>query len=92
MKIIVIDLDRTAEEFLANKKASPTNSFMWLHAVAEQQLREEFRLRSLPAFYLLNDDVLARSPAPMPSQGLGALFLQARIKAEKGKQIKVWDD
>lgn len=92
VKIIVIDLDRTTEEFLANKKASPTNSFMWLHAVAEQQLREEFRLRSLPAFYLLNDDVLARSPAPMPSQGLGALFLQARIKAEKGKQIKVWDD
>ena len=55
-------------------------------------LREDLRIRSLPVFYLLNDGVLARSPAPAPSNGFGALFNQAKVNAAKDGRIKVWDD
>lgn len=92
MRIIVIDLDRTLEASNVTRKGMPTNEFIWLHAVAEQQVREDLRLRNLPAFYLLNDGVLARSPAPSPSKGLGALFNQAKVNAAKDGRIKVWDD
>ncbi len=93
LKVIVIGLDRTLDEFKAAKKGMPSSAHVtWLHAVAEQQLREDLRIRSLPAFYLLNDDVLARSPAPLPSKGLGELFFKARTELEKGGRMKVWDD
>ncbi|MBL0126803.1 MAG: TlpA family protein disulfide reductase [Flavobacteriales bacterium] len=90
--IIAIGLDVELATLKAFTKAHPKADFRWLHAVAEQQLRDDLRIKSLPAVYLLNDGVLARSPAPLPSQGLGALFHQAKVEAEKGIRVKVWDD
>lgn len=90
--IIVISLDTDVEALKNYVKAHPGMDFRWLRAMAEQRLRDDLRLKSLPAFYLLNDGVLARSPAPLPSNGLGALFQQAKAEAEKGSKIKVWDD
>lgn len=93
VKLVIIGLDRTLEEFRAARKSMPSSEQVtWVHAVAEQQLREDLRLRSLPAFYLLNDSVLARSPAPLPSKGMGELFFKAKAEAEKGMRVKVWDD
>jgi len=92
VKTIAISLDRSLEDFNACKKTAPKNDIVWLHALAEQDLREQWRLRNLPVFYLLNDDMLARSPAPAPSQGLGALFLHAKVNAENKDRIKVWDE
>lgn len=90
--IVVISLDTDVEALKNYVKAHPGMDFRWLRAAAEQRLRDDLRLKSLPAFYLLNDGVLARSPAPLPSNGLGALFQQAKAEAEKGSRIKVWDD
>jgi thiol-disulfide isomerase/thioredoxin len=90
--IIAIGLDDDLEDLRKYVKSRPGANFHWLHAVAEQQLRDDLRIRSLPAIYLLNDGVLARSPAPLPSKGLGALFHQAREEAIKGSRMKVWDD
>lgn len=90
--IIAISLDSSLADLRAYRKAHPAQDFRWLHALADQQLREDLRLRSLPAFYLLNNGVLARSPAPMPSTGLGALFHQVKVQAEQDGRIKVWDD
>jgi len=92
VKVIVIGLDKSLEAFNAGMKKEPANEFIWLHALAEQQLRDELRLRSLPAYFLLNDDVLARSPAPLPSQGLAALFHQAHVHADKEQRLRVWDE
>jgi hypothetical protein len=64
----------------------------WLHAEAERRLRDDWRIVSLPAFYLLNDGVLARSPAPPPSRGLGALLHQAKAGTSRDGRVKVWDD
>ncbi|MEZ4740684.1 MAG: thioredoxin-like domain-containing protein [Flavobacteriales bacterium] len=92
VKIIIINLDRDLDDFNADRKKSPAKELLWYHAVAEQELREQLRVRSLPVVYLLNDSVLARAPAPMPSNGLGALFHQAKMQQQQDKRIKVWDD
>ena len=52
--------------------------------MADQELREQLRLRNLPVFFLFNDGILARSPAPLPSNGLGDLFHQARVARTAG--------
>lgn len=93
VRVIIIGLDRSLDEFKATRKFFPSSAqVIWLHAVAEQQVREDLRIRSLPAVYVLNDDVLARSPAPLPSKGLAQLFFKAKMEAEKGQRLKVWDD
>lgn len=93
VKVIIINLDRTSDAFKAARKLAPASTQVtWLHAVAEQQVREDLRIRSLPAFYLLNDEVLARSPAPRPSEGLAAIFHKAKTESDRGQRLKVWDD
>lgn len=92
IKVVVIGLDKSIEEFNAMRKKFPDNELTWLHAAAEQELREQLRVRSLPSFYLLNGNVIARSPAPLPGEGLGALFHQAKVQADKKVRVKVWDD
>lgn len=68
------------------------NGMRWLHAEAERQLRDDWRIVSLPAFYLLNDGALAQSPAPPPSRGLGTMLHRAKKSAVKDARVKVWDD
>ncbi len=89
---IAISLDSTLQAMNAYRKAHPAQEFTWLHAEAGQQLREDLRLRTLPAFLLLNGNVLAHSPAPLPSSGLGPLLHQAKVAQSKDDRIKVWDD
>lgn len=90
--IIAISLDHDPDALRKYVMAHPGMDFRWLRAQAEQQLRDDLRIRSLPAVYLLNDGILAHSPAPLPSRGLGAHFHRARVEAEKGSRLKVWDD
>ncbi len=92
VRVIAIALDADGAALRRFTAAHPGMRFTWLRAAAEQELRDDLRVKSLPTFYLLNDGVLAHSPAPLPSRGLGALFHQAKTAAEKGARIKVWDD
>lgn len=92
VRIIVIALDSSATALRSYRKAHPGQDFIWLRALADQELREQLRLRSIPTFYVLNDAVLARSPAPLPSQGLGALFHRAGVERERDGSIKVWEE
>ncbi|MBK9762553.1 MAG: hypothetical protein IPO87_04105 [Flavobacteriales bacterium] len=90
--VVVIGLDKSLDEFNVARKTYKDNKLTWIHAAAEQELREQLRVRSLPMFYLLNGNELARSPAPLPSEGLGALFHQAKVAADQKVRVKVWDD
>lgn len=90
--IVVIALDKDPAAIKNYLKLHPGRTFTWLHAEAEQQLREDLRLRNLPTVLLLQDGILVRSPAPLPSGGLGEVFHRARAQAERDGRIKVWDD
>lgn len=92
VRFVVISLDHDAETLRRYLKTHKETGFVWLRAQAEQQLRDDLRVRHLPAFYLLNDGVLARSPAPAPSRGLGALLHAVKAEAEQNGRVKVWDD
>ena len=92
IRIIGISLDSSAAELRSYRKAHTGQDFTWVRAMADQELREQLRLRSLPAFFLLNDGILARSPAPLPSNGLGGLFHQAKVATEQDQRIKVWEE
>ncbi|HRD53491.1 MAG TPA: TlpA disulfide reductase family protein [Flavobacteriales bacterium] len=90
--VIAIILDHDIEAARRYVRQRPGMTYTWLHAEAEQQLRDDWRIVSLPSFYLLNDGVLAQSPAPAPSRGLGALLHSAKANAAQDGRIKVWDD
>ncbi|MEX1131853.1 MAG: thioredoxin-like domain-containing protein [Flavobacteriales bacterium] len=90
--IVVIALDKDPAAIKSYLKLHPGRDFTWLHAEAELQLREDLRLRNLPTVLLLQDGVLVRSPAPLPSGGLGEVFHRTRSQAERDGRIKVWDD
>lgn len=92
IRIIAIALDTSITAVRAYRKAHPGQDFAWYRAMADQELREQLRLRAIPAVFLLNDGILARSPAPLPSEGLGALFHQARTAVEQDQRIKVWEE
>lgn len=92
IRIIAINLDSTLQSMNAYRRAHPGQDFTWLHSEAEQQLREDLRLRTLPAFFLLNGATLARSPAPLPSNGLGELFHQAKVELDRANKVRVWDE
>jgi len=92
MQIFTISLDEDIADMNTYRRAHPGQNFTWLHAEAEQQLREDLRIRTLPLFLLLNDSTLARSPAPLPSEGLGAIFHQVQVDADKKNRVKVWDN
>lgn len=90
--IVVVSLDPDPASVRTYLEQHPGRDLRWLHAVAERQLREDLRLRSLPTFFLVQDGKLVRSPAPMPSSGLGEVFHRTRVEAERAGRIKVWDD
>lgn len=90
--IVVISLDKDPAAIKRYLKLHPGRDFRWLHAEAEQQLREDLRIRNLPTVLLLQDGRLVRSPAPLPSGGLGEVFHRARAQSERDGRIKVWDD
>jgi len=92
VRFIAISLDTTLQAMNAYRKAHPAQDFTWLHAEAAQQLREDLRLRTLPAFLLLNDNVLAHSPAPLPSSGMAKVLQQLKAQQARDARIKVWDD
>lgn len=90
--VIAIALDQDAEALRRYVKQRPGMGWTWLRATAEQELRDDWRIVSIPSFYLLNDGVIARSPAPPPSRGLGAILHQAKAARSQEGRLKVWDD
>lgn len=90
--IVVISLDQDLQLVKQHVKEHPKRTFRWLHARADRQLREDLRLRTLPTVLLIQDGVLLRTPAPLPSTGLGEVFHRTRVQAERDGRIKVWDD
>lgn len=92
VRFLVIALDGDAEAVKRYTKARPGMDFRWLRAVAEQELRDDLRIRAIPAFYLLNDGVLAHAPAPLPTKGLAPVLHRARAGAERDARVKVWDE
>src|SRR5690606_11814441 len=78
--IVAIGLDESFEELKNYVMSRPHRKIRWLHAEAEQRLRDDLRIRSLPAFFVLQDGVITHAPAPLPSAGLAEIFHRAKVQ------------
>lgn len=90
--IVAIGLDESLDDVKRFVMSRPHRKIRWLHAEAEQRLRDDLRIRALPAFFLLQDGVLTHSPAPLPSAGMAEIFHRAKVQRERNERIKIWDD
>ena len=88
VRFVVIGIDSSFAEFAAAARARPARNWTWLYAGDDPLFMDALRLRSVPAFFLLNDRIIARNPAPVPSQGMAALFHKLETEAEQENKIK----
>lgn len=88
VKILAISMDASPEELKAYLRKHPERDWTWLYGGDDPLLLDQLRVRSLPAFFLLNDRMLARAPAPPPSNGLAALFFQMKAKWDEEHKLK----
>ncbi len=84
-RFICIALDRSPTALADWLRTNPTQGFGWYVPMDQQRLLDDLRIRSTPVMFLLQGNQLAISPAPLPSQGLGAVLHHLKAK-EEGKQ------
>lgn len=92
VRVIAIALDQDAAALRRYLNQRPGMNWTWLRATAEQEFRDDWRIVTVPSFYLLHDGVITRSPAPPPSRGLGAMLHQAKAARAQEGRLKAWDD
>jgi thiol-disulfide isomerase/thioredoxin len=80
VQFITIDLDSSWSAFDRYARAHDPAHRVWLYAGDDPAFMDELRMRSIPAFFLLNDRTIAQAPAPLPSQGMAEIFF--KLKAE----------
>ena len=88
--VLMLDDDREAARAYAVSRNA--EGWTWLMTEDPARVRDELRNRTIPAFYLLNDRILARSPAPWPSQGLGAIMHRMQVEAQDRDRIRFGTD
>lgn len=92
VRFITLDIDGTTTSIAAQQRLHPLRA--WPHLLADDDplLLDKLRLRSVPAFYLLDGRTLKHSPAKAPSAGIAADFhrIATSQPAEGGR--RVWDE
>lgn len=88
VRFVVLNVDDEAERS-DKSNASGIESFFAGH---DPLALDKLRIRSIPAFFLIENGILKQSPADSPSKGVAREFHRIRTGAEKNGMIKVWDD
>ena len=90
VQFISISLDKSWHDLAAYANAHPKRDWRWLYGGDDPTIMDMLRIRSIPAFFLVNDSTLAQAPAPPPSNGMAAIMF--RIKAQADEQNKLRPD
>ncbi|MBP6574819.1 MAG: TlpA family protein disulfide reductase [Flavobacteriales bacterium] len=92
IRFITIDIDGTTTSIEALQRLHPARTWPHLLANGDPLLLDKLRLRSVPAFFLLDGPQLKHAPAKSPSAGIAADFhrIAASVPQEGGR--RVWDD
>jgi thiol-disulfide isomerase/thioredoxin len=88
LHVVGISLDRDMNALEKYVQAHPQRNWPWLFGGDDPTIMDVLRLHSIPTFYLLNDNVLAYSPAPPPTNGLPAILHRIRTEADERSKIK----
>jgi thiol-disulfide isomerase/thioredoxin len=92
VRFITIDIDGTTTSIEAQQRLHPLRS--WPHLLADNDplLLDKLRLRSVPAFFLLDGRLLKHAPAKAPSVGIAADFHRIATSVPQEDGRRVWDD
>ncbi|MEO8069373.1 MAG: TlpA disulfide reductase family protein [Flavobacteriales bacterium] len=92
VRFITLDIDGTTTGIAAQQRLHPLRTWPHLLADSDPLLLDKLRLRSVPAFYLLDGRTLKHSPAKAPSAGIAADFhrIATSLPVEGGR--RVWDE
>ena len=67
----------------AYKKAHPGRDWPWYFGGDDPTIMDLLRIRTIPAFFLLNGNSIAQAPAPPPSNGMAAVLHRIRTQADE---------
>lgn len=88
VNFLVLSLDSNWRDFTALRHQRPAQTWTWLYAGDDPLFMDRLRLRAVPAFFLLNNGTVAQNPAPLPSQGMAAVFHKMKVEADERNRIK----
>lgn len=88
VRFIAISIDTTWNAFAALARRHGGGERLWLSAMDDVLFMDELRLRAVPAFFLLNDGVIAQAPAPLPSQGMAEIMFALKASAEQERKAR----
>ncbi len=88
VKVVGISLDRSTKDLDAYTKAHPGRDWPWYHGGDDPTIMDLLRIRTVPAFILLNGNTIAHAPAPPPSNGMAAIFHRIKTQAEEENKLK----
>lgn len=82
-RFIHIALDKTPEELARWLRSAPQAAGLWRVPADQQRLLDDLRIRSAPAFFMLDGGLLTDPPGPRPSEGLGAMLHRIKVRQEQ---------
>ncbi len=88
INVVGISLDRSPQELEAYVHAHPDRDWPWYFGGDNAVIMDQLRIRTIPAFFLLNGDTLARAPAPPPSDGLAPLLHKLKVQWEEENKLR----
>ena len=86
--VVGISLDKSTKDLDAYTKAHPGRDWPWYYGGDDPTIMDHLRIRTIPAFFLLNGNTIAHAPAPPPSNGMAAIFHRIKAQAEDENKLK----
>lgn len=88
VRFAVISVDSNWTVFSQRARQDTEARFTWLYAGDDPLFMDQLRLRSVPAFLLLNGRTIAQNPAPEPSRGMAAILHRMKAEAEERERAR----
>lgn len=86
--VVGISLDRSMKDLDAYTGSHPGRDWPWYFGGDDPMIMDLLRIRTVPAFILLNGNTIAHAPAPPPSNGMAAIFHRIKAQAEEENKLK----
>lgn len=86
--VVAIALDRDMGELENYQRKHPQRDWPWLFGGDDPTLADALRVKSIPAFYLLNGTRLTHAPAPSPTDRLAAVLHTLRANVMEREKLR----
>lgn len=88
INVVGISLDRSMPDMEKYLRAHPDRDWPWYFGGDDPRIMDLLRIRTIPAFFLLNGNTLARAPSPPPSDGLAPILHRMKANWEEENKLR----